>query len=318
MANKGRTTGGEARHPISVVAERTGLSRHAIRAWERRYGLIEPDRSQGGHRLYSDAEIERLALLARLTERGERIGELAGLSTDELRVQLARSATAGRGAPAGGSYPGPRPERRVAAAMRLVADYDAENLETLLRRAALDFPAPVLIEEVLAPLLTRVGEAWRAGEIGPGQEHMASAAVTRAVGWLMEALPPAAGAPVLVVATPTGHRHELGALLVAATAVSEGWRVSYMAPDLPAADIAAAAGRLGARAVAVSLVYPAADPATADEIRRLRETLPAATRLLAGGGASGSYADVLDEVGAGTPGDLAGLREILRTLAPAA
>lgn len=318
MTTRGDSRGGETRHPIAVVADRTGLSRHVIRAWERRYDAIEPDRSEGGHRLYSDAEIERLALLARLTERGERIGELASLSTEELREELARSGPAvAEGARADG-YPGPAPERRVTAALRLVADYDAETLEALLRRAAVDFPAPVLIEEVLAPLLGRVGESWRAGEIGPGQEHMASAAVTRAVGWLMEAMPPAPGAPVLIVATPAGHRHELGALLVAATAVSEGWRVSYMAPDLPAADIAAAATRLGARAVAVSLVYPEADPATAGEIRALRDVLPASVQLMAGGGAVDSYADVLEEVRAERPGDLSGLRTYLRALAPAA
>ncbi len=318
MTTTGDAAGGEARHPIAVVADRTGLSRHVIRAWERRYGVIEPDRSEGGHRLYSDAEIERLALLARLTGRGERIGELASLSTKQLRGELARSAPPVEAGGGGAAFTGPAPERRVAAALRLVSDYDAESLETLLRRAALDFPAPLLIGEVLAPLLEAVGEAWRAGEIGPGQEHMASAAVTRAVGWLMEAMPPAPGAPVLVVATPAGHRHELGALLVAATAVSEGWRVSYLAPDLPADDIASAAVRLGARAVAVSLVYPAADPGTADEIRRLREALPASMRLLAGGAAAGSYAEVLEEVGAQRPGDLTGLRTVLRTLAPAA
>lgn len=307
----------EPRHPISVVADRTGLSQHVIRAWERRYDVIEPARSEGGHRLYSEAEIERLGLLARLTGRGERIGELARLSTEELRAELER------GAPEAArerrrSYPGPAPDRRVEAALRLITDYDSENLESLLRRAALDFSAPLLIDELLAPLLTRVGEAWRAGEMGPAQEHMASAAVLRTVGWLMEAHPPAAGSPVIVVATPAGHRHELGALMAAATALSEGWRVSYLAPDLPSADIAAAARRLGARAVALSLVYPEADPASAEEMRKLRTALPRRIRLVAGGRAAESYGDVLEEIGAVRLGDLAGLRETLRALAPAA
>ncbi len=312
----GGGSGGEARHPISVVAARTGLSPHVLRAWERRYDVIEPTRSEGGHRLYTDAEITRLGLLARLTGSGERIGQIAGLSTAKLRKLVERGAAGERSA-GRTALPGHSPERRVAAALKLASEYDAEGLEALLRRAVVDFPAPLLIERLLAPFLTKMGEAWQAGEMGPGQEHVASAAVARAVGWLLEALPPAPGAPGLVVGTLAGHRHELGAQMVAATAASEGWRVTYMAPDLPAEDIAAAATLTGATAVAVSLVYPEDDRATAAALRRLAKSLPRTTRLLVGGGATSSYAALLDEIGAETPGDLAGLRGHLRGLAPA-
>src|SRR5512143_2420604 len=73
------------RHPIRVVAQRTGLSGHVLRAWERRYHVVEPTRSEGGQRLYSEADIERLLLLRRLTEAGGAISQLAHLPSSELR-----------------------------------------------------------------------------------------------------------------------------------------------------------------------------------------------------------------------------------------
>ncbi|MEQ9569536.1 MAG: MerR family transcriptional regulator, partial [Longimicrobiales bacterium] len=86
----------EARHPIRVVASRTGLTPTLLRAWERRYGVVEPGRSDGGQRLYSDDDIERLVLLKRATDAGRAIRLVADLTVDELRdlVQEDRSARA--------------------------------------------------------------------------------------------------------------------------------------------------------------------------------------------------------------------------------
>ncbi|MBA2458540.1 MAG: MerR family transcriptional regulator, partial [Gemmatimonadales bacterium] len=72
------------RYPVRLVAVRTGLSQHVLRAWERRYGVVTPSRSEGGQRLYSQLDIERLSRLRRLTERGHGIGRLASLGLDEL------------------------------------------------------------------------------------------------------------------------------------------------------------------------------------------------------------------------------------------
>jgi methanogenic corrinoid protein MtbC1 len=117
-----------------------------------------------------------------------------------------------------------------------------------------------------------------------------------------------------VVATPTGQIHEFGALLVAATATTEGWRVTYLGADLPAEDIAEAAVRTRARAVALSIVYPTGDPAVSDELRRLRNALPKGITLLVGGAAASAYGSWLDEIGAIRLNSLAELRLELQTL----
>ena len=82
----------ELKHPIKVVAQRTGLSPHVIRAWERRYGVVSPARTEGNQRLYSTADIERLDLLRRATELGHNISHLAELPSLRLRRLLADEA----------------------------------------------------------------------------------------------------------------------------------------------------------------------------------------------------------------------------------
>ena len=121
-------------------------------------------------------------------------------------------------------------------------------------------------------------------------------------------------APALVVATPAGQVHELGALLVGATAANLGWQVIYLGASLPAAEIAGAARQRRARAVALSLVYPEDDPKLEGELSRLRESLPTEVPLLVGGRASLAYREHLEKIGAITMENLTHLGLTLDTL----
>jgi methylmalonyl-CoA mutase cobalamin-binding subunit len=104
--------------------------------------------------------------------------------------------------------------------------------------------------------------------------------------------------PGLIVATPVGQLHELGALLVAGLAANLGWQVTYLGASLPAAEIAGAARQKQARAVALSLVYPEDDSALEGELRTLRDLLPAEVALLVGGRALPAYRATLESLGA--------------------
>jgi methylmalonyl-CoA mutase cobalamin-binding subunit len=118
----------------------------------------------------------------------------------------------------------------------------------------------------------------------------------------------------MVVATPAGQIHEFGALLVAATAAIEGWRLTYLGADLPAEDIVEAAILTRPSAVVLSVVFPAGDPMLADELRRLRATLPRTIALVVGGAASSAYSRVLEEIGAVRLGSLEEFRTQLPSL----
>jgi DNA-binding transcriptional MerR regulator/methylmalonyl-CoA mutase cobalamin-binding subunit len=288
----------EPRHPIGVVSERTGLSADVLRVWERRYAVVKPARADGGQRMYSDADVERLRLLHVATLAGRSIGRIAHHSTEELARLVdedgaARSALDARRRDANGALAG----ECVQAALRAAKNLDAHALGRELQRALSLLGLQDFLTGVAAPLLRTIGEEWHAGRLSPAHEHLATESVRRVAGEVVESLGSRNGAPAVVVATPAGERHETGALLAAAALAAGGWRVIYLGGDLPAADIADAARRTGARAVAVSLVYVNDPEHTVGEMRSLREAVPASATIIAGGGASAPLGDALRDVG---------------------
>ncbi|HET9210312.1 MAG TPA: cobalamin-dependent protein [Thermoanaerobaculia bacterium] len=299
------------------MARRTGLKPDLIRAWERRYGAVAPGRSETRRRFYSDEDVERLLLLRRVVSSGRGIGQVANLSNPELEALIEAE-------PAPAAYaqsPPPAPEeidevveaflnRCVAAAQRL----DGREMEIELDRASVLFSRTHLLERVLVPLMRRIGELWHQGTLRPIHEHMASSVVRSFLGGMSCACHPEISAPHLVVTTPAGQRHELGALLAAATAAGEGWQVTYLGPDLPPEEIAAAALQKGARAVGLSITYPPDDPMLVEDLRRLRRLLGPHTLLIAGGRACPAYSAVLQETAALRLEDLAALRRELQAM----
>lgn len=298
----------EARHPIRVVSERTGLSPDVLRAWERRHGVVAPGRSEAGQRLYSDADIERLGLLVRAVEAGRPLGLTSSLSLKALRRQVAEDAERGAPRPA----PATVYEERAFSA---VADMAPERLQAVLRSALLSLGAPAYLDDVVPPLLRRIGEAWHAGEIGVAHEHAASAVIRGELGWLVTAIGVPERAPRAVIACLARERHELGAALATAAAAHAGWRVAYLGPDLPAAEIATAALRHDANVVGVSVVLAENAAATKAELAALRAEIRPRTALLVGGRGAMS----LGALGEGITlvRDLAHWRALLRAHAPA-
>jgi MerR family transcriptional regulator, light-induced transcriptional regulator len=306
---------------MRVVTRRTGLSADLLRAWERRHEVVKPSRSEGGRRLYSDADIERLRLLYRATLAGRSIGQVAELSTEGLSALVRQDAAAdaetelaSQGAPGSELMTSPPAAGYLADCTRSVERLDAPGLDATLRRAAVALPAAVLLDAVVVPLLERLGTRWREGTLRPVHGHLASAILRRLLDRVIESASSPLATANLVVATPAGQVHEFGALLVAATAAAEGWRVTYLGTDLPAEDIAEAAARTRARAAALSVVFPTGDVALGDELRRLRAVLPKGVALLVGGAAASAYSGVLDEIGAARLTDLEAFRAQLRTL----
>ena len=300
------------RHPIGVVSRRTGLKPDLIRAWERRYGAVAPGRSDTRRRLYSDEDVSRLQLLKRVVDTGRSIGQVASLSNEELDSLIAVDPGPGR-APAqapSGEIADLYLELCLSAARRL----EVGELELHLQRASVALSRTSLLDKLLVPLLHRVGDLWHRGEMRPTHEHVASAVVRSFLGGMYHAYDIPATAPHLIATTPPRQRHELGALMVAAVAAGEGWQATYLGPDLPPEEIAAAATEKGAQAVALSLIYPPDDPGLADDLRRLRRLLGPAMVVLAGGRACTAYGAVLDEIGAVRVPDLPTLRRELDRL----
>lgn len=302
-----------SRHPIGVVAERTGLSPDLLRVWERRYRAVEPSRAPDGQRLYSDTDVERLRLLRLATLAGRSIRQVAPLGTDEL-TQLVREDEAARqravrweerALPAA-------VEEDVDRALELARAVDAPGLDSLLRRMAAALGVPLFLDGFVAPLLRRMGEEWEAGRLAVAQEHLATAIIQRVLEGLIHFMAAPHGAPNLLVATLAGDQHKMGALLAATAGAAEGWRVTYLGPGLPAEEIATAAVAAGARAVGVSVVQRAEPERVLAELRTVRARLPASVPLLAGGAGAAALSPDLEGAGIHVVADLSALRAALR------
>jgi DNA-binding transcriptional MerR regulator/methylmalonyl-CoA mutase cobalamin-binding subunit len=299
--------------PIQIVARRTGINVDVLRAWERRYGVVEPERSEGGRRLYSNGDIDRLSLLARAVERGLRIGDARRMDDAALRAFLAdrgagdaaerrahpsprtRSAPDAEGADLGAD--GGDAELHLEACQKAVEAFDSAGLARALARANVVFSLRALVDGVVAPLLVWIGERWSEGTLCVAQEHLASSVVRSTL--LAGVSESAAGpdAPCVVVTTPASELHEIGALLAALAAASAGWRVEYLGPNLPAGEIALAARRCGAAAVALSIARRVKDPSVAAELSELRKLVAKKVAVLIGGKGADAYAEVAESVG---------------------
>lgn len=285
----------EPRHPIAVVAERTGLSQDVLRVWERRYSAVVPSRGPGGQRLYSDADIERLRLMHTTSRAGRNIGQIAGMTTEALAVLAAEDAAARPPVPEVGDSP--RTTELLITALAYAKALDSASLSDELRRASASLGVRKFIEDIAGPLMRRVGDEWHAGGLTVSQEHLATAVLYDLLVDMMRSFANRPGAPRLLVATPAGERHVIGAAIVGASAAADGWNVLYLGADLPAADIADAARESGASAVALSIVYAEERGRLLDEIGRIRQELPREVRLMVGGAGARAMATALRAIG---------------------
>lgn len=317
---------GRKRHPIQVAALRTGLSKDVLRAWERRYQVVEPGRTDTGRRLYSDEDIERLRLLRRARGSGRVLKRLARLSDAELGSLVVEDEKARRESErreareVGGETRDGRADAELVAAyvarcLAAAERLDPVALHAILDGAVVDLRPVALVEGVVAPLMRRIGDLWWERRLGPRHEHVASAVVRSSLDHVIAALVRRDDAGLhLVSTTPTGQRHEIGAMLVAATAAGLGWKVTYLGPDLPAEEIAEAVRGVDADALALSLVHPEGDPELPGVLERLGELLPEDVRIFAGGRAARAYAEALEAIGVELHEELESLRDRLAAL----
>lgn len=302
------------RHSIGVAARRTGLKPDLIRAWERRYEAVTPQRSDTRRRRYSDTQIRRLRLLRQAVEGSRNIGDIAHLPDSELEELIAGDAAAAiqPTAATGSGSPADDEEAVIEAILGACTDavrrLDARALELELERASVALSRTHLLDRLLKPLMDRIGILWQGGSLRPVHEHLASSVVRSFVGGLRGAYESPAGAPRLVLTTPTGQRHELGALMAASAAAAEGWDVLYLGPDLPAEEMAAGVAESGARVMGVSITYPPDDPGLGAELERLRRLLPDGVHLVVGGRCAGFYREAVENADGQLIDDLGAFR----------
>ena len=289
-------------HNIKAVAVKTGLSQHVIRVWEKRYSAVSPVRTDTNRRLYGEEEVERLCFLQRLTKKGFSIGQIAQLPSEDLRQLLDADGDVRQVSHLAASIPPSRVEdqtveKLLTYAIQAVHNMDGHSLESVLDQASVEFGRVSMLQDFVGPLIEMIGEGWEKGELTIAHEHLASATMRSWLGRAGRPYAPEEAAPVMVVATPPGQLHELGAILAAACARFRGWKVVYLGCCLPAEELARTALGQNALVIALSLVYPEDDPGLSAEIIRLRSMIGEKTTLIVGGRAYHCYAESLKGTG---------------------
>ena len=290
--------------PIRTVSTLTGVNAITLRAWERRYGLVKPMRTAGGHRVYTRTDIDSIHSILAMLENGVAIGRVR----DALPV---RAPADGRGRAKG---PWERYRGQMAAA---VAQFDEGRLEELYNELLSLHSMDHVTREVLMPLLRTMGERWQTAVGAIAEEHFLGVYLRNKLGARFHHRGSGATGPKLVLACLPGEQHEVGIFLFALAAHDHGFRLVLLGADMPLSELGYAARRSQASAIILS---SSTDPKTAV----LETELPSLVReagvpVFVGGPTSVRRRDSIVEAGADPIGsDIAvGLRRIKKMLGDA-
>jgi methanogenic corrinoid protein MtbC1 len=231
------------RFNLKAVVKQTGLKPDTLRAWERRYGLPTPERSPGGHRLYSQGDIDTLKWLAARQREGLSIRRAVDLwrqieseGRDPLRVATpiaTRAAPVPLSHPAGGTVAQLR-EGWIDACLA----YDEQRAVQLLSQAFALYPPETVVVEVLQRAVAQIGEDWYQGHVTVQQEHFCSGLVIRRLEALVMAAPPPTRPGRIVLACPAHEQHVIGPLILTFLLRRRGWEVVYLGADVPLEQLA--------------------------------------------------------------------------------
>lgn len=287
-------------YTIKQAAALSGVGAPLVRAWERRYGIVEPMRTPAGYRLYDDAMVARLKAMRSLIGAGWSAAQAAqGIITEELPVTEWARHDEEPVAPA--AVPGSRAlDDPVRAFVEAAAVYDATTVEAALDEMFARGSFEAIIDDLVLPAAVALGEAWAAGRVEVAAEHMATAAIGRRLAMAYGAAARAGDVPHVLVGLPPGSRHELGALAFAIALRRRSIGVLYLGADVPIESWVDAARRSGVRAAVVAVV-------TGDDVRPAEDVVAAL---------QGSRSDLVVVVGGAHGADVRGSDRALHLQAP--
>ena len=227
----------DAKYNIKSVSLRTGVQPVTLRAWERRYKILNPYRAENGYRLYSERDVALLAWLKNQVDAGVSIsaavenflaGTRRGVWPEAVIKAQAPSPSKQSSLPAAGFV------KRLLAP---IITRDEQTASIVFEEALATFDLLPLIEEVLCPILVEIGEAWYHGKILIATEHFASGFIRSKLMAIFQSLPVTHHPALILIGGAPGELHEIGSLMTATLLRNAGYRVEYLGPDLPLDDL---------------------------------------------------------------------------------
>ena len=245
-------------YTINQASARTGLGAPVIRAWERRYGVVSPSRTASGYRLYDDAALGVLRAMRGLIEAGWTASEAARaikageVNIDEV-VATSSALDSSRHPPSAAAAQRARVIERFVSAAESASPSGVEaSLDEIFASGSFEG----IVDDLIMPAATALGESWASGRMSVASEHAASAAVERRLAAAYQAAA-SANRVTVVVGLPPGSRHELGAFAFAVALRRRGVGVLYLGSDVPVEAWVDVVGRTRARAAVVGVVTDA-------------------------------------------------------------
>ena len=263
-------------HRIKRIASLTGLSTHVIRAWERRFELVQPTRGPNRYRLYSNEDVALFRYLKEETDKGCSIGVLAELGRKELlrRCKLAEIESRKTTPPI---------ERLLDELIIALQDKDRRSFERRLNGAVAVIPFEESLHRILLPLQIRVGEMWHEGKLSVAVEHYVTRQVQQKLFAAMNQLRTMDHGPQVVVACPPKELHEIGAQAVAYFCAVRGCRVSYLGGDVPVSALIDFSKKIRPQLVLMSITVPLGNANALEILAELKNGLEKICPLVVGG-----------------------------------
>jgi len=286
-------------HPIQVVARRTGLSADVIRVWERRYGVVDPERASNSRRLYSDEDVEKLIMLRRATSAGRRIGDVANLPIEQLQELVDNDETAAARLPIA------KIEQRPSTGsvmeyfddcLDAVQRFNSQDIYQSLSDASKSLGIIFLLEDLLRPLVSHIQDECRRGALRDSHYAIAIYSIRGFLSTLLMSEPIVESKYKLICASPAGPVSDIAALRLAAASKSNGWHAIFLGMYGSVDEIIYAQQKSNAQVIAIGITRPADDPLLPNQLRRLRRQLNKNIEIAVTGSGAAAYFEVLQEI----------------------
>jgi methanogenic corrinoid protein MtbC1 len=266
---------------IAAVERDTGLTKDALRIWERRYGFPQPERDGAGERAYPLEQVEKLRIVKRLMDHGHRPGRLVPMSMDELQRLSASTLDSPQSVAKGLAPPDLKPY------LALMRSHDLDALRRQLMLAQMRLGVSRFIMEVVLPLNTMVGDAWMRGQLDIFEEHAYIELLQSMLRLALSSIPEAAACdrPRVLLTTFPGEPHGLGLLLAECLFALEGARCVSLGVQTPVWDISLAATAYRCDIVALGFTGCMNPNQVVDGLQELRSKLAPSVELWVGGAA---------------------------------
>ena len=213
---------------IKDLENLSGIKAHTIRMWEKRHNIFDPDRTETNIRLYSNEDLKKLLNIASVLEHGMKISKVSTLSTEELNSEIEQLQ-----------------QENIEASKKIIINglvvatlqCNVVSFETIYQAHANEHSLEQTIEEIIYPLLIRIGLMWTVSKLNPSQEHFASQLIRQKLFTAIDKLPNATSKERYVLYLPENEDHEIGLLYAYYLIKKAGHICIYLGPSVPLQDV---------------------------------------------------------------------------------